>query len=223
MCNDWFMGELDRLCAICGRRRAKRFCIGLNTAICSICCGTEREVSIRCPLECSYLHEAHRREAERQDIHPRDFPYQDIKVTETFLQDNEPLLILLASSTARSALTGTTVDDDVRQALDALIRMYRAGQGGIIYDTRPQNPLALTVFRAVEDALVEVRARLAEEGLHVRDADVLGILAFLQRLEIQHNNGRRQGRAFIDFLRGFFPPVPGQPDAPEGGSLLIMP
>ena len=39
----------------------------------------------------------------------------------------------------------------------------------------------------------------------MRDADLLGVLVFLQRLELQHNNGRRRGRAFFDFLRATFP------------------
>ena len=52
---------------------------------------------------------------------------------------------------------------------------------------------------------------LAEEaGMQtLRDTDVLATLVFLQRLEIQHNNGRRRGRAFFDFLRTYFPePAP---------------
>ena len=39
----------------------------------------------------------------------------------------------------------------------------------------------------------------------VRDADVLGVLVFLQRLEMRYNNGRRRGRAFRDFLTGYLP------------------
>jgi len=39
----------------------------------------------------------------------------------------------------------------------------------------------------------------------LRDADVLGTLVFLERLQIQHNNRRRRGRAFLDFLRTYFP------------------
>jgi hypothetical protein len=39
----------------------------------------------------------------------------------------------------------------------------------------------------------------------IRDSEVLGVLVFLQRLELQNNNGRRRGRAFLDMLRGFFP------------------
>ena len=41
-----------------------------------------------------------------------------------------------------------------------------------------------------------------------RDADVLGLLVFLQRFELDRNNGRRRGRAFLDALREFHPPEP---------------
>jgi hypothetical protein len=35
---------------------------------------------------------------------------------------------------------------------------------------------------------------------------------FLQRLELQHNNGRRRGRAFASFLNTWFPaPTPAAP------------
>jgi hypothetical protein len=52
-----------------------------------------------------------------------------------------------------------------------------------------------------------LRERMAEESgmQRLRDADVLGTLVFLQRLEMRHNNGRRRGRAFFDFLRSYFP------------------
>ena len=48
--------------------------------------------------------------------------------------------------------------------------------------------------------------------------NVLGVLAFLQRMEIQHNNGRRWGRAFVDFLRVHFPKV----DEPEAAAPLVI-
>src|SRR5438270_311540 len=50
------------LCKICQKRRARRFCPAVSGDICSICCGTEREVSLTCPLSCEYLQEAHKRE-----------------------------------------------------------------------------------------------------------------------------------------------------------------
>ena len=40
-------------------RRPKRFCPGVRGDICTICCGTEREITVDCPLDCVYLREAH--------------------------------------------------------------------------------------------------------------------------------------------------------------------
>jgi hypothetical protein len=45
-------------------------------------------------------------------------------------------------------------------------------------------------------------------------------------MEIQHNNGKPKGRAFIHFLAGFLPAVPvGEEEAAEntGGGLIISP
>ncbi len=100
-----------------------------------------------------------------------------------------------------------SVDLDAREALDALIRTYRTLQSGLIYETRPQNPYAATLQAALQQSIEEFRKRVTEEtGMNsLRDADVLGALVFLQRMESKNNNGRRRGRAFSDFLRTAFP------------------
>jgi hypothetical protein len=62
----------------------------------------------------------------------------------------------------------------------------------------------------------------------VTDATLLGVLAFLQRLEYSHNNGRKRCRAFLDFLSTFYTPEPegdGDPlveDSAEPGEPLII-
>ena len=53
-----------------------------------------------------------------------------------------------------------------------------------------------------------------------RDADVLGLLVFLQRFELDRNNGRRRGRAFLDALREFHPPDRSHP-ASSPSSLIL--
>jgi len=42
-------------CPSCGERKMNRFCRGMNTDICSLCCGTKREKEILCPEDCEYL------------------------------------------------------------------------------------------------------------------------------------------------------------------------
>ena len=97
------------------------------------------------------------------------------------------------------------------EAIESLVKTYRTLQSGLIYETRPQNPYAAGIQDRLANAIEELREVMAEEaGMQtLRDTDVLATLVFMQRLEIQHNNGRRRGRAFFDFLRTYFPePAP---------------
>ena len=52
-----------------------------------------------------------------------------------------------------------------------------------------------------------------------RDADVLGLLVFLQHFELDQNNGRRRGRAFLQALREFHPPA-SEPSASSPSVIL---
>ena len=215
-------------CVICQQRRARRFCAGVRGDICSICCGTEREVTVTCPLDCEYLRDARRHE-KPVPLDASTVPNQDIRISEKFLEENEPLLVFLGGSLAATALDTPGVSDaDVRDALDALVRTYRTLQSGVYYETRPDNTLAKPLFDGVQSAVSEFRKQEQEgRGLpKTRDADVLGLLVFLQRLELDRNNGRRRGRAFIDLLRSFY--VPPSSNAGTGGagglgSSLVLP
>jgi len=77
----------------------------------------------------------------------------------------------------------------------------------------PPKSAAATEFRRAENE------RLKND--QTRDVDVQGLLAFLQRLEIERNNGRKRGRAFIDFLRRQFPASPGAPTPAVTPSLIV--
>lgn len=220
----WDTEEMNAVCKICGVRRSKRYCPGVSGDICAVCCGTEREVTVNCPLDCVYLQEA-RKHSPLPDVDPRQFPHADIRITEDFLRRSEPLLILLASGLAAAALERSEAyDSDARQALAGLVQKYRTLESGLVIDARPDNPIAARLYGSVLDRIDELSRRLEPHG-GLRDSDVLGILVFLQRLEIQHNNGRPKGRAFIDFLRGFFPPAAVGPldEGREGSGLIVTP
>jgi hypothetical protein len=208
-------------CAICEIRRPKRFCPGIRGEICTLCCGNEREVTVHCPFDCVYLQDA-RKHDKTPEVEPDKFPNQDIKVTDDFLHENEDTLVFLGRSLMAAAMEiPDAVDSDVREAFDALIRTYRTLQSGVYYDTHPQNPLAGAIYARLQNAVAELR-RLETEQRGVpqtRDAEILGLLVFLQRLELDRNNGRRLGRAFLDFLRSFFAPSQAEPAAPS----LIVP
>ena len=209
-------------CAICEVRKPKRFCPGVRGEICTLCCGTEREMTVHCPLDCPYLLDA-RLHDKVPDVDPDKFPNLDIKVTDDFLHENEGLLVFLGRGLLESTLEiPDAVDNDIREALDALVRTYRTLQSGVYYETRPQNPLAGGICAGLQNRIAEMRRQESEGGgvTRTRDAQILGLLAFLQRLELDRNNGRRLGRAFVDFLRSFFD-VPGE--KPEAAPSLIVP
>jgi hypothetical protein len=191
--------------------------------ICTLCCGNEREVTVDCPLDCPYLQEARKHE-HTEPVNPDDVPNKDIRITEEFLGEHELLLVGAMNGLVLAALgTPGAVDSDVRDALDALIRTHRTLQSGVYYETRPVNALANRIFSETQTNLENFRKSEREEtGLsRTRDADVLGVLVFLQRLELDRNNGRPRGRAFLDSLRGFLGDVDGSlPQTPRPSPLI---
>ena len=199
-------------CQLCQKKRARRHYPGLGRDICPSCCGAERENTIDCPSACEYLQEARVRE------HPApppedEIPNRDIHVSEDFLREKEPLVLFLSAALARAMEREKAVDPDAREALDALIRTYRTLESGLIYETRPSNPYAAALQDALKIAIEDLRKQLSEDsGMHsLRDADILGVLVFLERIEFQYANGRRRGRAFYDFLNANFPAAPPNP------------
>jgi len=208
-------------CKLCEKKRARRHCPGLDGDICPSCCGAERENTIDCPSACEYLQEARLRE------HPAPpsedtLPNRDIQVSEDFLRDKEPVVVCISEALTRAMEKEKAVDQDAREALDALIRTYRTLDSGLIYETRPSNPYAAALQDALKNAVAKLREQLTEaSGLHqLRDADILGVLVFLERIELQYANGRRRGRAFYDFLNSNFPAASTVPsDAPMNATV----
>ena len=195
------------LCKICGARRAKRVCPAVDGLICPICCGTEREVSLSCPLSCEYLQEAHKRE-KPIPVNEREMVYPDVLVTEEFLVQQEELLLFSIFSLVQAALrTGSAVDSDVMSALQATVQTYRTLQSGLLYETRAGNAIAESVQRLFATSLADYRKiREEQDGLKpVRDSEILMVLVFLQRIGQQNQNGRARGRMFIDLLHHMTP------------------
>ncbi len=131
-------------------------------------------------------------------------------MSEDFVREHEPIVMWLTLSLGRSMEKERAVDGDAREAIQAMIQTYRTRESGLIYETRPANPFAAAIQQTLTESIEELHKHVAKEtGMHtLRDAEVLGALVFLQRIELQHNNGRRRGRAFYDFLRGYFPDAP---------------
>lgn len=221
------------LCQICGVRRARRECPGLTgreghpAQICTICCGTEREVSINCPLDCEYLREARANEARYEANHAQEAeppnPHADVKITEDFLRDHEELFMGLAVSVVRGAFsTPGVVDADVRAAVQAMIKTYRTLESGLVYETRAEDRVAAELQAKLEQAVVDLgKMRSEQVGIGAyRPVEILGTLVFLATLGARFDNGRAKGRRFLDYLRLQFPDA--MPEKEKPLSRLIL-
>lgn len=183
--------------------------------ICAVCCGTEREQTIDCPLDCEYLREARSHE-KPPEVDPKTLPHPEIELTDKFMEEQQPLAIVTGRLLLVSALETPGANDfDMRDALDALVRTYKIADSGLVYETRPTNGIAAALSDRFQREVHQFREHVAERGgSHtVRDKDLLGVLVFWQRTEWQTNNGRRKSRAFIESLYGLLPPPPEEAQA----------
>ena len=204
-------------CPICEKRKAVRFCPAKGEKICAVCCGTEREVSIDCPGDCTYLIAAHRYEDEHKRELPADTPLLDVKVSQDVIYGRQNELSGLAFAAAKfSAMHPATADADVLAALQALAETYRTLGSGIIYEKPPDAPLPRELYGALAASAEESKKESAERpgsppyaaGGPIRNSEIFSLLVFLYRMGLMRTNGRPRTRRYIEFLRGQFPAAP---------------
>jgi len=203
-------------CAICHKRKPKRHCPGVNGEICSLCCGTERENSITCPLDCPYLQEAHRYEWERNPGEEmQEVPYPQHEILDNFLYHHDAFIGMIAVAMLKRSLELPAVQDsDLREALDGLIRTRETLASGLYYESVPTMPVPEALFRAVQELLADTGPKV-----QMKESDVMKCLVFLARLAAARYNGRPRCRSFLGFLRSQFPMATAE-TTPSG---LIVP
>jgi hypothetical protein len=207
-------------CLICHKRKGKRYCPAKGGKICTTCCATEREETIDCPFDCPHLQEG--RLHERAGLlDPANFPYKEVRVSDSFLHDHAELLIACGRAVLTSALeTPGANDRDTRSALDALIQTYKTLESGIYYEAQAESRLGREIMGHIQRQLGEFKqSETQRTGFsRTRDGDIRTVLVFLLRMALDRDNGRSRGKAFLDFLRQHFPSTDSRP-APS----LILP
>jgi hypothetical protein len=195
------------LCPICEKRKANRFCPAKGEKICAVCCGTEREVTIDCPVDCSYLIAAHRYENEHQREISGDTPLLEIKVPQELLHTQQQLMTALAFTIAKfCAAHQEATDPDVLAALLALAETHKTLTTGIYYETQPPGLASRELYAAITAFLGEVKEKVREAGqTGPKDADVFHLLVFLYRMGLVRTNGRPRSRRYVEILRAQFP------------------
>src|SRR5439155_1422304 len=172
-------------CPICEKPKAARCRPAKGEKICAVCCGKEREVTIDCPSDCTYLLSAHRYESE----HPRDIPADTPLLDETIPQDvlhtHQQLMAALAFSIAKfCAAQPAAVDNDILAAIEALAQTYKTLSSGLIYEKPPQAPLPGELYASLTTFLDEIKKQQAERGASasLKDIEIFYLLVFLYRM-----------------------------------------
>jgi hypothetical protein len=226
-------------CAICELRKEKRFCPAVHGKICAQCCGEQREVTLDCPSDCTYLLQA-RQQARQHDAHDERpateehapfFP--EIEISEQFLYEREELILGLSYALAKSARAERSLDGrplmdrDLIAALSSLTKSHQTlVNSNLIYEQPTANLAHQSIAREVETMVREFREAEQRHIGHtrLRDSEVLKALVFLLRLARGRTSGRPKSRVFVDFLFAQFPeklpPIAG-PDA--AGSRIVIP
>jgi hypothetical protein len=210
-------------CPICEKRKAKRFCPARAENICSVCCGTEREVTIDCPADCAYLVASREYDRARREVDWKTVPFSDVRIPRSFIEEHEPLLTGFTYAISQFALLNRPlVDSDVVAALQALAETYRTLTSGLYYEKPPEYSLQRELYEALKGALEAFKKRETERvGISsTRESEIRDALILLTQVGATHSNGRPKGRAFLDFLRS---QVAEEAAAKQKSSLILMP
>jgi hypothetical protein len=194
-------------CPICEKRKPVRFCPAKGEKICAVCCGTEREVAIDCPVDCPYLVAAHRYE----DEHPRELPVGTPLLDETLPPDiaytHAQLMGSIAFTIAKfCASNPAATDADVLSAMQAFAETYKTLASGIYYERQPTVQAARDLYSAITDSVAEIQEQAAQTRFSaLKDSDIFYVSVFLYRMGLLRTNGRPRSRRYIEFLRNQFP------------------
>jgi hypothetical protein len=213
-------------CAICEKRKEKRFCPAVHGRICPQCCGEQREVTLDCPSECVYLQQAREHEKPRgvADVNPADI-FLQVEVGDEFLYQHEHLIMGLTFALAKSVRADRGLKDtDLIAALTSMAKTHETlVNSGLHYETPITGLAQQAVAAELQNMLKEYReAEQKHVGyVQLRDSEVLRALVFMVRMANGRTSGRPKSRAFVDFLVAQFPEkAPGIASAEIESSII---
>jgi hypothetical protein len=185
-------------CPACGGSKAKRHCPALGKVICATCCGTKRQVEIRCPDSCGWLqsarahpHAALQRQQEQDSalVVPLIRGLDD--GTYTVL-----MVCLQAAASFRTQADPSPLDDDLQQAAGALAATAETAIRGVLYEHQPASPVAARLARAMSVPLAEA----AQAGMPRLDQATVTAMRRLEEAIGAFRRSATASDAFFQFL-----------------------
>jgi hypothetical protein len=221
-------------CVICEIRKEKRFCPAIHGRICPQCCGEQREATLDCPSDCTYLLQAREHEKPRSagQIQAGQLDaaglFLQVELSDQFMYEKEHLLMGLTFALAKAAKANSDLrDQDLIAMLSAMATSYeRRVNSGLFYEQGFTNEFLRRAAAEVETMIAEYReAEQQHTGRStLKDSDVLKGLVFLLRLAHARTSGRPKARAFVEFLFSQFPEDDSAVlGSQKAGSRIIVP
>ena len=206
-------------CPLCSERAAKRYCPAKEVRICAVCCGTKREIEIDCPFDCTYLKAAYSYEAEKLVPDP-ELVSRVQRFDDEFLYRYSPVLDTISRSIVEErANSDWLMDLDVIEVFKSLSATMKTLSSGIYYESLPEGPVRLSLFRRLKellDHLMEPTAEADRSALKVSEA--VDILDFLTVAAQMKSSVRPKSRRYLNWLSGMAAQVP---PAEESSGLVI--
>ena len=216
-------------CAICEKRKEKRFCPVVHGRICPQCCGEQREVTLDCPSECVYLQQAREHEKPRSlDGLDQAALFLQVEIGDQFLYEHEHLIVGLTFALAKAARADRTINDaDLIAALASMAKTCETLVNSGLHYEMPTASIGQQAIAAEIQKMVKEYREAEQKHMgfsRLRDSELLVALVFLLRMGHARTSGRPKSRAFLDFVLSQFPEKQSAIAAPEeAGSRIIMP
>jgi hypothetical protein len=207
-------------CPLCSERPGKRYCPAKTDQICAVCCGTKREVEIDCPSSCPHLIAGRSYEAEKRIPDP-ELAQKVEKYSNDFVYRYAPILDEISRSVVEERLQSPwLVDNDVVEVYKSLSATMKTLSSGIYYETLPDGPVRISLFRRLKAKLDELMQPSADADKRIlKVTEAVDVLDFLTVAVQANSSVRPKSRRYLDWLAQ----MSGLSPASEQASGLILP
>lgn len=210
-------------CPQCGQRKARRQCPALAQTICPVCCGTKRQVEIRCPSDCGYLTSSREhpaavvRRQQEQDV------ARLVPTIRHLTERQNQLFFLLQTTVTRHKPEGFArlVDDDVADAAGTLAATFETSTRGVIYEHAAQSASGQALVAEMNTTLAQIK----EQGATVHDHEIAVALRAMERGARSTRRPAEGDSVYLELMARLLqtrqPPDTAEPTARPAGSLII--
>jgi hypothetical protein len=172
--------------------------------ICTICCGSKREVEIDCPSSCSYLRSGREYESARR-LQDKTPPAFSSHWEEDFLKKHGPVFAAMYRIIVMVRREyPELIDGDARAALEALRKTYETEEKGIFYDFKPNSLLQRKLYDPLKKFLENPAGSEDANRPRLFTGETISCLDFILEVVKSFELPRPKSRAFLDSIEEHF-------------------